>query len=298
MCPKGVSPRTNLLADLCIAAQPRPRPKPGYLAIAAIFRNEARWMREWIEYHRLVGVDHFFLYNNHSQDRFRDVLRPYRKARLVTLLDLPMPNPFKRWQVKAYFDALQRSRDCFTWLAAMDLDEFLCPIHALDVPSVLRPLERHAAVFCHWKMFGTGQHRSLGEDGLQTEQLTRCAAPDLSDQSLGKTIAQPTRIQRFKVHEAVVDDGSPHVLPSGKRFTGTPDFSTLQINHYFTRAQDYFETHKKPRRLIAEAHHGGPGRTAAQWDAFDRLMSLREDFTIQRFVPELKRKLCSTSKSL
>ncbi|WP_281510165.1 glycosyltransferase family 92 protein [Muribaculum gordoncarteri] len=33
-------------------------------AICAIFRNEARYMREWIEYHLLIGVDHIFLYNN------------------------------------------------------------------------------------------------------------------------------------------------------------------------------------------------------------------------------------------
>ena len=28
------------------------------LAIAAIFRNEAPYLREWIEFHRLVGVEH------------------------------------------------------------------------------------------------------------------------------------------------------------------------------------------------------------------------------------------------
>ena len=39
-----------------------------YLAVCAIYRNEAPYLREWIEFHRLVGVERFFLYNNESTD--------------------------------------------------------------------------------------------------------------------------------------------------------------------------------------------------------------------------------------
>ena len=39
-----------------------------YLAICAVYRNEAPYLREWIEFHRLVGVERFFLYNNRSTD--------------------------------------------------------------------------------------------------------------------------------------------------------------------------------------------------------------------------------------
>lgn len=32
-----------------------------YLSVCAIFKNEGPILKEWIEYHLLVGVDHFFL---------------------------------------------------------------------------------------------------------------------------------------------------------------------------------------------------------------------------------------------
>ena len=42
--------------------------KKFYVSICAIFKNESMYMKEWIEYHRIIGVDHFYLYNNFSSD--------------------------------------------------------------------------------------------------------------------------------------------------------------------------------------------------------------------------------------
>jgi len=60
------------------AALPRiAPPEPAhFLSICTIFKNEARYLREWIEFHRLVGVDHFYLYENRSEDDFAPVLAP------------------------------------------------------------------------------------------------------------------------------------------------------------------------------------------------------------------------------
>ena len=48
------------------------------LAVVALVRNEARWLPEWIAYHALpvVGVDHFFLYDNGSHDELHQVTAP------------------------------------------------------------------------------------------------------------------------------------------------------------------------------------------------------------------------------
>ena len=45
---------------------------PYELGIVAIFRNEAKNLREWIEYHRLAGVEHFWLYNHGSTDNWNE----------------------------------------------------------------------------------------------------------------------------------------------------------------------------------------------------------------------------------
>ncbi|MBR2734192.1 MAG: glycosyltransferase family 2 protein, partial [Selenomonadaceae bacterium] len=38
------------------------------LAIAAILKNEGHYIKEWLDYHLLAGVDHFYLYDNDSTD--------------------------------------------------------------------------------------------------------------------------------------------------------------------------------------------------------------------------------------
>src|SRR5207248_10986601 len=57
------------------------------LAICAIFKNEAPYLREWIEFHRLVGVSHFYLYRNGSTDDWEPVLRPYIGDGIATIVD-------------------------------------------------------------------------------------------------------------------------------------------------------------------------------------------------------------------
>ncbi|MBQ3442569.1 MAG: glycosyltransferase family 92 protein [Selenomonadaceae bacterium] len=49
------------------------------LAVVAIFKDEARYLREWLDYHLAAGVEHFYLYNNDSSDDYATVLAPYVK---------------------------------------------------------------------------------------------------------------------------------------------------------------------------------------------------------------------------
>ena len=63
-----------------------PRSQEFYLSVGAIFRDEARYLPEWLEFHLCQGVEHFFLYDHHSSsDAHMPVLDPYIAAGLVTL---------------------------------------------------------------------------------------------------------------------------------------------------------------------------------------------------------------------
>ena len=47
------------------------------VALCLRFRDEARFLPEWLEYYLAAGVDHFYLYNNFSEDGFRSVIQPW-----------------------------------------------------------------------------------------------------------------------------------------------------------------------------------------------------------------------------
>ncbi len=45
------------------------------IVYVAIAKNEGPYIREWIEYHRQVGVQKFLIYDNESTDQMRTLFR-------------------------------------------------------------------------------------------------------------------------------------------------------------------------------------------------------------------------------
>ena len=40
------------------------------LAFVSIMKDEGSYIKEWLDYHLLAGVNHFFIYDNESEDNF------------------------------------------------------------------------------------------------------------------------------------------------------------------------------------------------------------------------------------
>ena len=108
------------------------QPKKYNLSICAIFKNEGRYIKEWIEYHRLVGVDHFYLYSNNTSDRSLNVLKPYIKKGLITLVNWPglfsdvSEEETYKWalstQIAAYENAIHyKALNETKWLTIVDI---------------------------------------------------------------------------------------------------------------------------------------------------------------------------------
>ena len=60
------------------------------LVVGAIVRNDSCYLPEWIEYHSLLGVQKFLLFDNLSSENMRSALEPYIKEGLVEIYDWPM----------------------------------------------------------------------------------------------------------------------------------------------------------------------------------------------------------------
>ena len=93
------------------------------LAVVAILKDEGNYLKEWLDYHLLAGVDHFYLYDNDSSDNQAEVAKPYVEAGLVDYF----PLPGKAMQMVAYNDAVKRFKFHCRYMAFIDLDEFVYP---------------------------------------------------------------------------------------------------------------------------------------------------------------------------
>ena len=173
------------------------------LSIAAIFRNEEAYLQEWIEYHKMIGVEHFWLYNDGSTDGYEEILKPYLAEGTVELVDWSFPVP--SWaheinralaykQTLAYGDALARARGATKWLALIDIDEYLLPMHEGTATQCLKNhFSQAAAIYLNWRCFGTnGVTLKSKEPSLL--RLTGCSHPLHPVNGSGKCIVRPEYI--------------------------------------------------------------------------------------------------------
>ena len=139
------------------------------VSICAIFKDEANYLKEWIEFHKIVGVEHFYLYNNNSSDNYKEILKPYIEKKLVTLIDWPKPQS----QMEAYKDCVDNFAKETKWFGFIDLDEFVVPNDYEDIYSFLKNFEKNRpVVIVYWKQFGSSGIINRDINRLVTEDFT------------------------------------------------------------------------------------------------------------------------------
>lgn len=267
--------------------------KQYYLSICALFRDESRFLKEWIEYHHMLGVEHFYLFNHLSEDGYLEVLEPYIDSGLVELYDWPVHAEGQKdfndnVQMAIYRKILNEKQNETLWLALIDTDEFLVPKQHPNLPSFLRDYEQYGGVVINWQTFGTSDVEKVPKDRLMVEMLTKKGPPEDGLNTCVKSIVIPSRVDTiYTPHIAVYHPPYFHVTEKGKR-TGrevtTKKVSTkkIQLNHYSFR-DEYFYYTEKARRL-------------ANWFGKEKvtpypIYNTVTDTSIQRFVPELRKRL-------
>jgi len=197
----------------------------GRLAVCAMFRNEAPYLDEWLRFHRKVGVERFYLYDNNSDDDPQSVLRPFVDAGWVTLWDWPVPF-HEGAQRRAYLDCLALTRGRFRWVAFIDLDEFLFSPTGRPLPEVLESFESFPGVVVHWQCYGSAGQREMRDDPV-VERFVRRAPTQWVRNRKVKSIVDPGRaLEALSVHHFRYSDGESAVDETARpvRFGPKPRF--------------------------------------------------------------------------
>jgi hypothetical protein len=266
------------------AAQRSGRP---YLSVCAIYRNEAPYLREWIEFHRIAGVERFFLYDNHSTDAHRDALAPYLEEGLV-VLDKWDVFPEDSDQRETYDHCLATHRDDSRWIAFIDIDEFLFSPTGRPLPELLVDYEGWPAVCANWAMFGTSGHRTKPE-GLVIESYTERV--DAPANMFVKSVVDPTRAERCRTahnfdYRSLMAVDENHYPVHGAQ-TKSVSFARLRVNHYVTKSEEEAEA-----KLGAPPHFLRKWRGARLEDEFPR----RPDDAIAPYVVQVREALARTAQ--
>lgn len=253
-----------------------------HMAVCAIMKDEGSYLMEWLEFHKLVGVEKFYLYDNNSTDNTIDVIAPYVNQQEVIYHYWP-EHP---GQMSAYSHCLRNYGESTEWIAFIDLDEFLFPTEADDLKKVLEEFVDYSAVGVNWLLFGTSGHEKKPE-GLQIENFTLRALKNHGPNKHVKCIVRPPQILGPK---------NPHVFEYINGFAVTENKEVLKgahsnnhsvqklcINHYTTRSKE--ESLAKMERGRATRKET---RDIAYFENLEIVLNKEQDLTIQRFLPKLK----------
>lgn len=265
------------------------------IAMASMFKNEAQWLKEWLEYHILLGVQHFYLYNNDSTDNYLEVLEPYINTGIVEIIqwenkpETPWIHPgsdsphWCGYQLSAFNDCVKRALHKVQWLGIVDVDEYLVTENGkLSLYQLLdrAELSNIGSLQFLWKCYGTSNLWDIPKDRLMTELLMlRAENPLVPTPQATKSLHRPEAVSYCEVHNA-------NLWPGFRM----QDISNIRINHYQLRGRKNALRVRCGIVLNSETELSMLNPAAQEClNYYESLFNLIEDRTIEQYLPELKK---------
>ena len=254
---------------------------PNELCIGAIMKNEGPYLKEWLDFHILVGVTKFYLYDNDSTDNTCEILKPYIERGIVEYNYWPG----KAMQLPAYLDILDKHTYDTRWLALIDLDEFLVPVQHDTIPEFLHTLPQNfAQLIVTWVIYGSSGHIHKPA-GLVTENFKRHAAKTWGI----KSIINPRLLIDYKcLHANFVAgwtiDNNGKKLGYINQSKNPPAYNKLRCNHYYTKSYDEYIARLNRGSATTETTQSYRG--PEKFKQYDR--NEIYDDVMDRFIPKLK----------
>ena len=217
------------------------------IAATLIVKNEKMYMREWIEYHRIIGVEHFFIYDNESTDNLREFLDSYIKQGIVSYAFVKG----SKKQMPCYEDSVARNGKRVKWMAFLDADEFINIHSNCSLLEFLKPYEKFSGIGINWISFDSNNHEHMPQHGFILSNYTRCylRPNDYAPNKHVKSIVKPHHVKCFYSPHA------PEIKPSFRstQYIVTENFEKItealtaknstkkiQINHYFSKSKEEY----------------------------------------------------------
>jgi hypothetical protein len=230
------------------------KPKQTYVhevGVCCIVKDEDRYLEEWINYHKQIGITYFYFYDNGSTIPVEDTVRAHVASGLVQVINYPG----KGVQLQAYQHCLDNYRHNCKWIAFIDMDEFIVPKSTNgDLPLFLNNFSEYAGVGINWLVFGSNGHVSRPE-GLQTENFTKRSLKNNPINKHIKSIVQTAYVisagdnpHEFNYQKKMFCMNENKVPVNGPFSDNSTNL--IQLNHYMNRSRE--EQQEKVLRGMAD----------------------------------------------
>lgn len=134
------------------------------IVICTIARKENLYIKEWVDYHLLIGFSHIYIFDNNrtGEERISDILgNEYEdKVTIVPIHDIDYPQMYvyNEFYLKYIFD----------WVAFIDVDEFITLSNKFDnISGFINSMPtKFDAIYLNWMCYGDNNHLDKTESGV------------------------------------------------------------------------------------------------------------------------------------
>ncbi|GGB80290.1 glycosyltransferase family 92 protein [Dyadobacter sediminis] len=220
------------------------------LTVCCIVKDENEYIEEWINYHRGIGIQHFYIYDNGSKKPVKKTLSEVGLSDYVTVSSIF--GEVK--QLEAYNKCLKKFGRFSQWMAFIDVDEFIVPKSTNgNLVELLKDYVQFGGLGINWLVFGSSGHLKKSSKPV-TERFQLRAEYDFHTNRHIKCIVQP----KFVIHAV-----SPHAFLFKENYYCVNEYykvisdsfsevsvNKVQLNHYFCKSLE--EYHFKLKRGRAD----------------------------------------------
>ena len=195
------------------------------VALVCIAKNEDNYITEWVNYHKKIGFDSIFIYENNWSCSIEDP--KVTKIRFDGKLK----------QIESYNHFYENYID-FDWAAFFDVDEFLVLKKHKDIKDFLKDYEDYLSVGINWVLFGDNGINHVGDDYSVIKRFTKRQIG--VDQHI-KSIVNLNRCRsKMGIHSPQCKWVDPDKILNEGPFNKNGNDNIVQINHYFCKTKDEF----------------------------------------------------------
>ena len=257
---------------------------PQTLSIMAIMKNEGPYIKEWLDYHILVGVEKFYLYDNESTDNTTEILKPYIESGFVE---------YTYWLGKAqqqiaYTDCFNKHAFDTKWMAVIDLDEFIVPVDYDTIPEYLKTLPKNfAELVIGWVQYGSSNHKTK-PNGLVIENYKRHALKNWGIKSIvnPRLVYETLNPHTHEVAGFIIDENGKkmgRIIQDENRNITT---NKIRCNHYVTKSFEEYIARMNQGSATNQLSTEYRGIEKFKW--YDR--NEVYDDIMDKYIKKLKRK--------
>jgi hypothetical protein len=206
------------------------------IGICVISKNEDKFLDEWIIYHKNIGIDKIYFYDNNDKgnEKQKYVVSKYD---FITYVDFRgRINRQKQWAYKHFFKTFYK--EC-THVIFLDVDEFLCIGEKNSLKPLLNKVEDYDVLYLKRQKYGDNDIMYDNSHIVLNEYLDN----KYIENDVVKKCIINTRVEKLKwidKYNRVVENS--HYIPHGVENLKSYDFNfnDMYIQHFYTKSFTHF----------------------------------------------------------